>query len=468
MNKTKMKTILQKFPASYEEPYKSKPEEFFWGEKEWYKTYVNGTCLADLAELYRCGYLNIKYRFSVVREGLSSPEFEIEEFPDTIGFSVKNKPGYKPEPCTYEMEYDGFFNRIYWITSDHDLQAGEKVEVVLEVSRTGHGDWFISSPSELTDERARELLGSLPAYFEETLPECTLPEELCEELQDFKRLERSPNGGRYNAGTYESDELKRRLSDGEFEIIVDDTTYGFLNFGGFWFLASDDEDEAMELYRRGYVEVGEVVSIDYVGDSATQSQDDSGLYPSGPLLASIPEDVNIVAVSRRKDRWVGCCFWYGTEEEYAKILTRIHYHEIHTRKERWDVTFSSLKMFRLTPAGMAFREAASAPGQERKATKRTDGKPPLFKDLPETVKKDVLYLLRRELERREAEGVTMTDREIIDYVNETGKCRVGKNALSGETEFAREVGKLRRHTSVWADSVGYEVLENIAKDGELF
>lgn len=80
--------------------------------------------------------------------------------------------------------------------------------------------------------------------------------------------------------------------------------------------------------------------------------------------------------------------------------------------------------------------------------------PPTFNTLSGDGKRDVLITLREEMVRREAAGRKMTDKEIIDFVNSTKMCRVGKNALVGDTSFSKIVEGLRKNSSVWANNSG--------------
>lgn len=81
---------------------------------------------------------------------------------------------------------------------------------------------------------------------------------------------------------------------------------------------------------------------------------------------------------------------------------------------------------------------------------------PQYRSLSKEGVEDVAMLLRDEMGRRE----NMTDKEIIDFVNSTKMCRVGKNALATETAFFKMVDGLR-HRSVWAKGSG-DLMDKIA------
>ncbi|MDO5113404.1 MAG: hypothetical protein Q4E67_03425 [Planctomycetia bacterium] len=137
---------------------------------------------------------------------------------------------------------------------------------------------------------------------------------------------------------------------------------------------------------------------------------------------------------------------------------------------------AAIESFKRSPLGEMYLEwlagratesdETPAPRAHEPKTPKAEGgektAPPTFNTLSGDGKRDVLITLREEMVRREAVGRKMTDKEIIDFVNSTKLCKVGKNALVGDTNFSKIVEGLRKNSSVWTKNSG-DLMDKISE-----
>ncbi|MDO4576274.1 MAG: hypothetical protein Q4D98_13790 [Planctomycetia bacterium] len=127
------------------------------------------------------------------------------------------------------------------------------------------------------------------------------------------------------------------------------------------------------------------------------------------------------------------------------------------RTEKGESMWFALKKTQGTPPSPRANKPKTPKAEGGKKTS-----PPTFNTLSGDGKRDVLITLREEMVRREAAGRKMTDKEIIDFVNSTKLCKVGKNALVGDTSFSKIVDILRKNSSVWTKNSG-DLMDEISE-----